>query len=186
MDIIFEKIKKKYNASIESKKSSWFNGRAYFPLYHHKMYFKIDFWDIIINYEYRVSEFQQKQYIDGGTFNDRHIYEIFLTPNTISSDYPKFRIEEKGFFSRFYNKNKYSCKSNNTSFLMYLKSLEDLEKIFLIEDSEFSPSIIGMIEGEKYFIRMNYNLSKNDENILLLNIDCLIKIAKQMVMVQIS
>lgn len=173
----FPKIEKKFNVSIKSSKSSWFNGRAYFPLYNFKLNIQEKNWDIIINYENRVSEFQQKQYIDGGSFNDRHIYEVKLIPKSRTLDFPKFRISENGWLSRFFNKKKYICKSDDKILSKKIEKLQCLENYFLIGDSEFSPSISGRKENEKYIIKVYFNLTKNDEDVLLLTIDCLSKIA---------
>ena len=175
IDIFFE-LKRKYSAEIKVEETTWFNGHAYLPLKVYVTIFSYKLWEFTVRYENRCSEFESKQYVSGGTFNSRHIYSIRSVKKNPTNDFADFSISEKDFLSKIFAKSKKHISSPNSEISSAFRDSVIIDKIFDLNDSEFSPYIYGKKDQDTYVIYFDFNLAKHDESIFNKLFDALLAI----------
>lgn len=177
MDNTFTKFKENENSEFQKSEKKWWNGHAYLPLFNYYLTYNYLNSNIIIDYEYRQSEFSKPSAIDGGAFGDRHNCNV-ICKITVDKKYPKFGITERGILAKIFNRNTelfYKINCNDSNLKNFLKGNIILNKIFLIVENspEFSPLIEAKMKDGDYELIIRYNTQqKNEEVLILINDFC--------------
>lgn len=171
-NVYFESILKKYNAKLIKNESSWFNGKIHMPLNQYIINFNYNNWITRIVCEVRVSEFNRKQFVDGGLFKDRYLYEIDSSRVVENELMPKFRIFESSLFSKFFfTKQNYTLECKNSKAYELLNKNSRINAMFGdIDDGEYSPYIMGSYQEGKYHVNLKFNLKNIDSDAVLLSL----------------
>jgi hypothetical protein len=177
MEKIFTKLKENENSEFRKNEKKWWNGHAYLPLINYHLNYKYLKGEIIINYEFRQSEFSKPSMIDGGAFGDRHNCQVNCKITT-EKNYTNFSISERGILAKLFNKKTelfYEVKCNDEKLKNFLLENKNLNKMFIIVENspEFSPCIEAKIKKEKYELNIMYNTQQKNGNVLnLINEFC--------------
>lgn len=170
MENTFTKLKENENAEFRKIEKKWWNGHAYLPLINFHLNYKYLDGEIIINYEFRQSEFSKPSMIDGGAFGDRHICQVRCEIETDKS-YPNFSISERGIFTKLYNRKpdlNYIIKCKDENLTNFLRRNQNLYDIFIIVENspEFSPLIEAKMNVGNYELNIIYNTQQKNETAL--------------------
>ncbi len=159
MEIFFKKISEQYGDTLNIDESTWYNGHAYMPLLTYTLEFNENNLKVNFKYEFRKSEFKSSTSIDGGTFGDRHIFEVTAFYKNIS--YDKFSVVETYNIFQLFSKNKtrYKLKSKEDKIINNESINRSLDQIYQYVDidPEFSPNIYGKPLDNDYEIIITFN-----------------------------
>lgn len=142
------------------EKSSWFNGRVFFPMYSHWLQYEYKGWNFSIFYVFQQADFMKPNamYYES---RDIHLVEINIT--SLLKGTPDFFITSRSILKRTLKiglNYKVSCK--DTLFKLELEKNKELYELFnLVEigKSDFSPVIEGkkIKKTEGYLITICFN-----------------------------
>ncbi len=177
MERFFENLTDCPSAEFQKVESKWYNGHGYFPLLNYNLNYQYLSGKVEIHYEFRQSEFSKSSAIDGGSFGDRHLYEIKCEIIT-SNKCPNFSVKEIGVLEKLLSANsqiQYKIKCENKELKRILEENINLKQIYNMVDnsSEFSPQIEAKSKEGYYVLEVMYNTKlKNEESIQLFNDFC--------------
>lgn len=146
METYLRKIADKYNGDYQKEESTWYSW-GYLPLETYYVKFVFENWNLILRYEYKMSN--QK---------DRHLVDISLINSEINIE--SFRIYSRSLIGRILNKiSNFNVKCvDKTIKLKFEKSIELLSLFKIVENSsEFDPMIEGWKQDNGYKITIGFN-----------------------------
>lgn len=141
-------IASKYNGKIISQESKWFNGNAYFPLYHHTIEFeKKKIW-FKIECEYRQSDFSRKRSVMFNAFPTESCTIQIHATFEVDTQKPTYKIDATNFITKLFrrnNRNGLDIHSKNENLKKHLEESQILQEIYLPENHKYysKPSIKG-------------------------------------------
>lgn len=175
MEDFFEKLQSQIDIKLLKSQSKWWNGHAFLPLHKYHFSYEYEGGIIVVDYEFRQSEFIKASILQG-VYSDRHICYISCR-KYIKGSFPKFTISERSIASKLFIKNSdnlFSIRCKDSLLSERLKQNKLLNKIFAVaeESSEFSPLIRGFQDKSgHYVITIGYNTQQKNEECLILLID---------------
>jgi hypothetical protein len=143
---------------LKFEESSWFNGRAFFPLVTYSlMYLNVN-WTINLLYVYKKSNYS-KQRANSYGFTDENIVTITATTTKIKAD--SFIIKGRTIFNRiFKTRQNFRVITSDKLFKLELEKCTVLNDLYyLVENglSDFNPKIRGSFDKSGYRIDISYN-----------------------------
>ena len=160
MKELLEKISENRQGKYVIDKSSWFNGKVFFPMYSHLLEYEYKGWSFSISYVFKQADFSTPtaMYYES---HDLHFVSISIT--TRLKEIPNFSISSRTILKRIFKISpdyKVTCKDN--VFKLKLEDSKELYDLFnLVENgaSDFSPVIEGKKneKTKKYLITIGFN-----------------------------